>query len=87
MSEDAPHISKDRIAQSTSDILVCASIDNQLNEKEYVFDGKAMEIPEYVGCTMRNALQNKLDISRLNMFPIWRAFKEKLSQSGTENEN
>ena len=46
-----------------------------------------LENPEYVGCTMRNALQNKLDISSLNMFPIWRAFKEKLSRSGTENEN
>ena len=87
MSEDAPHISKDRIAQSTSDILVCASIDNQLNEKEYVFDGKAMENPEYVGCTMRNALQNKLDISRLNMFPIWRAFKNKREQLISESTN
>lgn len=87
MSEDAPHISKDRIAQSTSDILVCASIDNQLNEKEYVFDGKAMENPEYVGCTMRNVLQNKLDISRLNMFPIWRAFKDKREQLAAESKN
>ena len=60
--------SKERIELSKSDILVCASVDNNLNEKEYVFDGKEMEKPEYVACVMKNGLANKLFVSRNNAF-------------------
>lgn len=79
VSEDIPLTSKERVALSTSDVLVCASIDNRLKEKEYVFDGKAMEHPEYVVHTMKNGLMTSLDASRTNLFPIWRAFKEKMT--------
>lgn len=75
--KDLPSVSKERLALSTSDILVCASIDYQLNEKEYVFDGKQMENPEYVACVMKNGCSNTLNASQTNMYPIWRAFKEK----------
>ena len=75
----AANTSKERIDLSKSDILVCASVDNKLNEKEYVFDGKEMEKPEYVACVMKNGLADKLFVSRNNMFPIWRAFKKKIN--------
>lgn len=77
INQDTPRTSRERIQQSTSDILVCASIDKQLNENEYSFDGKAMEHMEYVACVMKNGLKKKLDISAINLFPIWYAFKRK----------
>lgn len=73
----APTTSKERLALSKSDILMCASIDSQLNEKEYIFDGKEMEKPEYVMRVMKNGRSDKLNISRTNLFPIWRAFNNK----------
>lgn len=48
VAPDTPRTSRERIQQSTSDFLVCASIDKALNEKEYVFDGKHMENIKYV---------------------------------------
>lgn len=77
IQQDTPRTSRERIQQSTSDFLVCASIDKELNEKEYCFDGKAMEHMEYVACVMNNGFKNKLDISATNLFPIWYAFKRK----------
>ena len=75
-SPNVPMYSKDRIALSTSDILVCASVDNKLNEKEYVFDGKTMEDILYIACVLKNGLSNSLQYSKTNMFPIWKAFKD-----------
>lgn len=75
--KDIPPTSRERIEQSTSDILVCASIDNNLNEKEYVFDGNSMKCPQYVALTMKRGFGKKLNISRTNLFPIWYAFKKK----------
>ena len=77
LDQEIPINSCDRIIRATSDILVCASIDNQLNEKEYVFDGGKIENPEYVRYVMKNELKNELEISRTNMFPIWQAFSKK----------
>ena len=48
-----------------------------INEKEYIFDRKEMEKPEYVMCVMKNGRSDKLNISRTNLFPIWRAFNNK----------
>ena len=42
ITPDTPHTSYERIQQSASDVLVCASVDSMLREKEYVFDGKHM---------------------------------------------
>lgn len=70
-------ISKERLKVATADILVCASLDNQLNEKEYVFDGKAMEKPAYVAHVMKNEMSNFLNVCRANFYPIWKAFKDK----------
>lgn len=80
---DAPQTSRERIQQSTSDILLCASVDKALHEKEYVFDGKHMENMEYVACVMRNGLREQLDISATNLFPIKCAFEKKLSGLST----
>lgn len=77
IQHDTPKTSFERLQHATSDILVCASIDKQLNGKEYSFNGKAMEHMEYVACIMKNGLKNKLDISAINLFPIWYAFKRK----------
>lgn len=85
-SQNISPISKDRVKMSTSDIMVCASVDYQLNEKEYVFDGKAMEQPDYVGCVMKNGRDNSLNLSRTNMFPIWYAFKIQQEKRHTTEE-
>ena len=84
ISQNVPIISKERIKQSSEDILVCASIDAELNEKEYVFDGKAMEKPEYVLSTIKYGMQESLNISQRNMFPVWYAFKKKAEKLSTQ---
>lgn len=87
LSQNVPYISKERVNVSSSDILVCSSVDSQLNEKEYVFDGKAMEHPGYVALTMKNGMKRSLEFSRVNMFPIWRAFKERLATIKEQDES
>jgi len=81
ITPDTPRTSRERIQQSTSDILVCASIDKALREKEYVFDGKNMENIEYVTSVMKNGLREQLAVSVTNLFPIKCAFERK--QNGT----
>lgn len=76
-SEDTPKTSRERINNSTSDVLVCASIDKYLTEKEYVFDGKHLENIEYITFVMENKLKNQLACSAINLSPIKQAFKEK----------
>ena len=73
-----PNTSHERLQQSTSDILVCASVDNCLHEKEYIFDGKAIENIDYVACVMENGMREKLDVSATNLFPIKCAFEKKM---------
>lgn len=60
-----------------TDILVVSSIDSGLNEKEYIFEGNQMSDPRYVGDVMNNGLQTSLNVSRMNMLPILKAFKRK----------
>lgn len=79
IEKSLPLYSKERSEMADSDILVIASIDCRLNEKEYVFDGNLMSNPRYVGYTMKNCLKNRLDVSRTNLMPIWRAFKNKMN--------
>ena len=76
-SEEFPLTSRERLKQSKQDILVCASIDKHLQEKEYIFDGKRMEDIEYVASTMENEMKNKLSFSVINLSPIKRAFENK----------
>ena len=72
-----PEISKERLKLAAFDMMVCASVDKDLNEKEYVFHGKEMERMEYVVHVMNAGPQNQLGITRTNLFPIWYAFKQK----------
>lgn len=74
---EIPRTSSERIQQATSDILVCASIDSELNEKEYVFDGKQMECIQYVSYVMKKGLKSKLGVSVVNLSPIKRAFEKR----------
>lgn len=63
-TEDVPRTSRERLQQSKRDILVCASIDKYLQEKEYIFDGKRMvrrlrrlsiqNLPLPIGLTIRS---------------------------------
>ena len=69
--------SKERVAASESVFLVCACINERLEEKEYVFDGKRMDKPEYVVQIMKNGMTNSLRASRFNLHPIWQAFSDK----------
>lgn len=76
-----PRTSRERVRQSTLDILVCASIDRELNEKEYVFDGKQMENMKYVASVMKNGMSKQLGVSATNLFPIRCAFEKKLTEA------
>lgn len=76
-NEPYPEISKERLKLAAFDMMVCASVDKDLNEKEYVFHGKEMERPEYVFRVMKEGPQKQLGITRTNLFPIWYAFKQK----------
>ena len=73
--------SKERMAASKTDLLVCASINERLEEKEYVFDGREMDKPGYVAHIMKNGMTNSLRASRLNLHPIWQAFSDKQKSS------
>lgn len=81
ITPDTPRTSRERIQQSTSDILACASIDRALHEKEYVFDGKQMENMKYVACVMKNGMSKQLGVSATNLFPIRCAFEKKLTEA------
>ena len=67
-------------------MMVCASVDKNLNEKEYVFHGKEMERMEYVAHVMNEGPNKQLDFTRSNMFPIWYAFKQKKDRQSAEIE-
>ena len=76
LNEERMHMtSKERQKLATSEIMACASIDCNLNEKEYVFDGEKLKEAEYVFLEMEKGYGHKLDITRSNLFPIWYAFK------------
>lgn len=77
MNKNAPRTSLERLEQSTTDFMVCASIDKELVEKEYIFDGKQMKKIEYVACVMKNGIESRLKVSSINLLPIKRAFEKK----------
>ena len=68
--------SKERAAIECKDMLVCVSVDQELNEMEYVFEGELLSKVEYVACVMQHGRKDKLEIGRLNMSPIIRAFEK-----------
>lgn len=73
--------SKERIAASDTDLLVCACINERLEEQEYVFDGRELDKPEYIAHIMKHGMTNSLRVSRLNLHPIWQAFRNKQKSS------
>ena len=81
-----PLYTKERITMSSEDVLVCASVDNQLNEKEYVFDGRRMEQPQYIFNVLKHERKDTLELSKVNMFPIKLAFIEKQTTSKVDFE-
>ncbi len=64
----------ERMLMSTSDMLVVASVNKQLDEKEYVFDGAKIRGIKYVSEIMRKGPQHQLRASKRNLSPIQRAF-------------
>lgn len=77
-TEDTPKTSLERIKQATSEYLVSASINKQLKAKEYIFNRKHLNDAKYVACVMKNGLNNDLDITATNLFPIRCAFEKKI---------
>ena len=65
------------ISQQANDILAFESIDQDLNEMEYVFEGKALSNINYVISVMKRGPKTKLELGRVNMSPIIQAFKSK----------
>lgn len=76
-NEDTPKTSFERIKQATSEILVSASINKHLDEKEYIFNREHLNDAAYVACVMKNGLNKELNISANNLFPIRCAFEKK----------
>ena len=70
---------------AVKDILVFMNVDQELNEMEYVFEGELLSKVEYVACVMQHGRENKLEIGRLNMSPVIRAFKIKNLSKCSEN--
>lgn len=75
--QNVPETSKERAAIACKDMLVFVSVDQKINELEYVFEGELLSEVEYVACVMQHGRKNKLEIGRLNMSPIIRAFEAK----------
>lgn len=85
--QDVAKKSKERVLAATEDVLVVASVNFKLEEKEYVFEGNRMQDPHYVGHIMKEGLSTHLNASRLNMFPIYQAFKTKSMKTKTEEND
>lgn len=75
--QNVPETSKERASIASKEMLVCVSVDQELNEMEYVFEGDLLSKVEYVACVMQHGRKNKLEVGRLNMSPIRKAFKIK----------
>ena len=86
VDKNLPQKSKERVEISKSDILLCSSIDKDLNEQEYVFEGDKMDDIKYVGFVLRNGRNKKLQFSKLNMVPIYNAFKIKRNRVNGSKE-
>ena len=85
--QNAPKTSKERIAASSKDWLVFMSIDRELNEIEYVFDGGALSNPEYIDFMMKYGRKSQLEIGKRNMAPIRRAFESQKRPFPQREEN
>lgn len=75
--KDSPRTSKERMDISAKDVLAFMSVDQELKEMEYVFDGAALSNMEYVAYIMAHGRKTQLDVGRRNMTPIVQAFKSK----------
>ena len=76
IKENLPMISKERYTLATSEILVCASVDSNLNEKEYTFESERINHDDYLSNVMLNNCLDHLENSRKNLKPICDAFIE-----------
>ena len=85
--KDVPITAKERQCIAENDILAFMRVDCNMNEEEYVFDGKLLDSEEYLLCTMKYGRKNKLDIGLNSMTPIWRAFKKKRADDLHDDEN
>ncbi len=82
--QNVPETSKERSSMAVKDILAFMSVDQALNEMEYVFEGELLSKVEYIACVMQHGRKDKLEIGSLNMYPIIRAFETKKRRSTKE---
>lgn len=78
--ESLPLTSKERQEAAEYDILVCASIDEHLNVKEYSFDQRKIADRDYVLSTMQHGMSHSLNVTGRNLRPIVQAFKNRSHQ-------
>ena len=83
-TQNHPQTSKERLSMSSKNVLAFMSVDQDLNEMEYIFDGETLSNVEYVAYVMKHGRKNKLEIGRLNMSPILRAFKSRIKTTRVE---
>ena len=67
--------SKERLSEANNEYLVFMKVDCELNEEEYVFDGRYIRQIEYIAHIIKNGKQNKFNFGAVNMIPIIEAFK------------
>lgn len=76
-----------RSQETVSDFLVFTRIDDELNEEEYVFDGRYINNMEYIVYQMKHGKKDRLDLSSRNMSPIVASFKEIMHKDGNHDAN
>ena len=79
--------SAQRSQETVSDFLVFTRIDDELNEEEYVFDGRYINNMEYIVYQMKHGKKDRLDLSSRNMSPIVASFKEIMHKDGNHDAN
>lgn len=72
---DKPSV--ERMAHKEEEFLTFMKVDCDLNEEEYVFDGKLLSKEQYVAQTILHGKKSKLEFGINNMRPIIEAFRLK----------
>ena len=71
----------ERLSFSNRDCMICASVNEKLEEKEFFFDGDLMRQKGYALSVMNKGPSKKLVYSKNNLTPIVRAFLDKANNA------
>lgn len=69
--------SAERAGHAMSEILAFMKIDDELNEEEYVFEGKHLSCENYLVNQLKYGRTDNIDVGKNNVLPLIDAFKQK----------